>query len=51
MAQLAIQYAKDEGQLIVNRIARDAARKSKIMNFKGLTAHNKTHRFVVEFQL
>lgn len=51
VAQVAIEYAKDEGQLIVNRIARDAARKNKFMRFKGQTAHNRAHRFIVEFQL
>jgi len=51
VAQMAIEYAKDEGQLIVNRMARDAARKSKFMSFKGQTEHNKAHRFIVEFKL
>lgn len=50
VAKMAIEYAKDEGQLIVNRIARDAARKSKFMNFKGQTEHNKAHRFIVAFK-
>lgn len=51
VAQIAVQYAKDEGQLMVNRMARDAASKSKFMHFKGQTEHDKAHRFVVELQL
>ena len=51
VAQMAIEYAKDEGQLVINRLARDAARKSKIMSFKGQTEHNKAHRFVVDLKL
>ncbi len=51
VAQMAIEYAKDEGQLILNRMAKDTARKSKIMNFKGQTSHNKDHRFIVDLKL
>jgi hypothetical protein len=51
VARLAVEYAKDEGQLIVNRMARDVARKSKIMNFKGQTSHDKAHRFVIELKI
>ena len=50
VAQMAIQYAKDEGQLILNRMARDTVRKSKIMSFKGQTSHNKVHRFIVNLE-
>lgn len=50
VAQMAIQYAKDELQLIVNRAARDSARKSKLMNFEGKTTHNKIHRFIVNLK-
>ena len=51
VGQMAIDYAKDEGQLILNRMARDAAAKSKIMSFKGQTAHDKHHRFIVDLKL
>lgn len=47
VASIAIQYAKDEGQLILNRMARDTARQSKLMTFSGQTEHNTTYRFVV----
>lgn len=50
VAQIAIEYAKNEGQLILNRMARDAARNSKIMSFKGQTAHDKAHKFIVEIK-
>lgn len=51
VAQLAVQYAKDEGQLMLNRAAKVAASKSKFMSFKGKTTHDRAHRFVVELQL
>ncbi|MCZ4266041.1 hypothetical protein O4G73_13115 [Erythrobacter sp. G21629-S1] len=51
VGKMAIDYAKDEGQLIINRMARDAAAKSKIMSFKGQTTHNKPHRFIVDLKL
>ncbi|MEO1489123.1 MAG: hypothetical protein AAFR88_06775 [Pseudomonadota bacterium] len=51
VASMAIKYAKDEGQLQLNRMARDAARDSKVMNFSGQTEHNKPHRFVVDMKL
>lgn len=51
VANMAVEYAKDEGQLILNRMARDTARKSKIMTFKGQTSHDKAHRFVVDMKL
>lgn len=47
VAAIAVEYAKDEGQLMINRMARDTARKSKIMTFSGQTKHNKAHRFIV----
>lgn len=50
VAQMAVQYAKDEGQLIFNRLAREAARKSKFMKFTGQTEHNEAHRFVVDLK-
>ncbi|WDA11645.1 hypothetical protein [Paracoccus marcusii] len=46
-ASIAIEYAKDEAQLAINRMAKEAARKSKFMTFKGQTSHNKSYRFVV----
>lgn len=51
VADTAIEYAKDEGQLTLNRIARDAARKSKFMTFIGKTTHDKAYRFVVDLKL
>lgn len=47
VARIATEYAKNEAQLMVNRMARDAARKSKIMTFSGQTEHDKTYRFIV----
>ena len=51
VAAMAVEYAKDEGQLIINRMARDAARKSKFMTFKGQTSHDKAHRFIVDLKI
>jgi hypothetical protein len=48
---MSVDYAKDEGQLILNRAMRDAARGSKIMRFEGKTAHDKHHRFVIDLKL
>ena len=50
-ADIAVEYAKDEGQLMLNRMAQDTARKSKMMTFSGDTAHKKAHRFIVELKL
>ena len=50
VARLAIEYAKDEAQLMLNRAAQEAARKSKIMTFKGQTSHDKAHRFIVDLK-
>ncbi len=47
VARMTTEYAKDEAQLMINRLARDTASKSKIMSFKGQTAHDKAHRFIV----
>jgi len=47
VAAIAFEHAKDEAQLAVNRLARDAARKSKFMTFKGKTVNDKTYRFRV----
>lgn len=51
VAQMAIEFAKDEGQLQLNRMARDVAKQSKFVNFSGQTAHDKTHRFVVDLKI
>lgn len=51
VAKIAVQFAKDEGQLMLNRLARDTTRKSKFMTFKGQTEHDKTHRFIVDLKL
>lgn len=48
VAQVAIEYAKDEGQLLLNRALRDIARKSKMMNFSGQTQHKKSYAFIVD---
>ncbi len=47
VASMAVDYAKDELQLMLNRMARDTARNSKIMTFSGQTEHNKPYRFIV----
>ncbi|MBQ0772516.1 MAG: hypothetical protein KBT59_11760 [Sphingomonadales bacterium] len=49
--KMVAEYAKDEGQLMFNRMARDVARQSKIMSFEGQTSQNKAHRFVVDLKL
>lgn len=46
VANSAIEFAKDEGQLILNRSLRDVARGSKMMNFSGQTEHKKSHDFI-----
>jgi len=51
VAKLAVEYAKIEAQLMVNRLMRDTARGSKMMTFEGKTSHDKPHRFIVEFEL
>lgn len=51
VANMAIQYAKDEGQMIVNRLARNVADKSKIMTFEGKITHDKPHRFIVKVEI
>lgn len=51
VGRMVTEYAKDEGQLMLNRLAQDTARKSKFMNFTGQTAHNKAHRFIVKFEI
>lgn len=51
VAQMAIEYAKDEAQLMLNRLAKDAAHKSNIMKFSGQTEHNQDHRFIVDLKL
>lgn len=51
VAKMAVEYAKDEGQLILNRMARDVARKSKIMTFNGQTEHDKAHKFIVDLKI
>lgn len=50
VARIAIDYAKDELQLRLNRAALDAARKSKLMTFSGQTAHDQEHRFIVDLK-
>ena len=51
VAAMAVDYAKDEGQLMLNRMAQDAARQSKFMTFSGQVEHDKAHRFVVDLEL
>lgn len=50
VGQMAVEYAEDELQLIINRAARDTACKSKFMSFSGQTEHNMAHRFIVELK-
>lgn len=45
------EYVQDEGQMIINRKMRDAARGSKIMKFTGKTKSDKVHRFRVDLKL
>ena len=47
VARIATDYAKAEAQLMINRVARDTALKSRIMSFSGQTEHDKTYRFIV----
>ncbi|MEQ8744242.1 hypothetical protein [Parasphingorhabdus sp.] len=49
--KMVTEYAKDEGQLMLNRMARDVARSSKIMSFEGKTSHDKAHRFIVDLKI
>lgn len=51
VVKMAMNYVQDEAQLMLNRLARDAALQSKFMTFPGQTEHDKTHRFVVELKL
>ena len=51
VARMALDYAKDEAQLIVNRAMRDTARGSKVIRFEGKTTHDKHHRFVIDLKL
>lgn len=50
IGQIAAQYAKDEGQMILNRRARDAASKSKLMTFSGKTESDQTDRFIAQLE-
>lgn len=47
VAKIAFEYAKDEGQMMLNRLARDFARQSKFMTFSGETKSDKSYRFTV----
>lgn len=49
--QMVADYAKDEGQMILNRALRDTARGSKLMHFTGQTQSDKRHRFRIDLQL
>lgn len=51
LTAMVFNYAKHEGQLRLNRLARDAARKSKVMTFRGQTEHDTTHPFIVDLQI
>lgn len=51
VVRMTFDYAKDEGQIRLNRHARDVASKVKFMKFSGQTEHDKTHRFVVDLKL
>ncbi|MTH96411.1 hypothetical protein [Roseibium sp. RKSG952] len=47
VARIATEYAKDEAQLMLNRMARDTVRQRKFMTFSGQTEHNETYRFII----
>ncbi|MFV1807423.1 hypothetical protein [Phaeobacter sp. Ax4a-4a] len=47
VAKVAIEFAKDEGQLILNRQMRDVAKGSSFLKFTGQTRHKKMHAFIV----
>lgn len=49
VASIAVEYAKEEAQLMLNRAAKEAASRSKIIKFQGPTSHTRDHRFVVQF--
>ena len=51
VAKIASEYATDEAQLMLNRMARDVASKSSFMTFKGKTEHDLAHRFIVQLQI
>lgn len=50
VVRLVKEYVVDEGQMILNRMMRDTAKKSRIMTFKGKTASDKEHRFIVKLE-
>lgn len=47
VVRISSEYAKDEGQLILNRAMREAARGNSFVAFDGQSAHDKSYRFVV----
>ena len=49
VAAIAIENAKDELQLALNREMQKAAGKSKIFEFSGKTTNDRSYRFVVDF--
>ena len=51
VAGIAPEYAKREGRLQINRMARDVASGSKIMTFSGDTEHDQSYRFIVHFKI
>lgn len=51
IVDIVSHYVKDEGQVKLNRMAADVARKSKIMTFKGQLMNNESYRFIVDFEL
>lgn len=51
VAKIAVDYARDEAQLMLNRVAKEVTRKSKVLSFKGPTSHNRAHQFVVDLTI
>lgn len=47
---IAVEFAKDEAQMILNRMMKDTARRSKMMTFKGKTQSDKKYRFVIDLK-
>ncbi|PWE26700.1 hypothetical protein C4N9_20790 [Pararhodobacter marinus] len=49
--QLAVEFAKADAQLQLNRLARDATKSSSLLTFSGDTEHDRAHRFIVHFNI
>lgn len=47
----AVEFAKEDAQLQLNRLARDMTKGRKFLTFNGDTEHNRAHRFIVHFKI